>query len=250
MRTADFSRILFESTQLCGLDRDEINDATFGQIRDLASIRLRHAWEYDAFPQVIKFQELTIVTNNDTPAVVIPSDCGEILNMWVKNPLNTTRNEQVTFLLNQSYAYLTKSLGGTLWAEYKVKAPNLFGNAWKVSTTYEIGSQCYFDTGSGSGAYKPSEGKLYAGNFYECIKSNVNRRPNEHLDEWKIIEIPHVFVPYVTRAVFADYLRSEGQMDSARIAEAEAQSFMDEEIDKIARQQSQIRRINFINPYI
>jgi hypothetical protein len=249
MRTADYSRILFESIQLCGLDRDEINDSTFNQIRDLANIRLRHVWEYDAFPQVIKFQELNIVTNNDTPAVAIPADCGEILNMWTKNPLNTTKNESVAFFLNQSYAYLNRPIGDKVWAEYRIKAPNLFGNAWKASTSYEAGSQCYFDTGSGSGAYKPVEGKVYSGNFYTCKVSNLNKRPSDFPNEWSIIEIPHVFAHYLTRAIFADYLRSDGQFDSARIAEAEAQAFIDEEIDKIARQQGQIRRINFINPY-
>jgi hypothetical protein len=78
---------------------------------------------------------------------------------------------------------------------------------------------------------------------------NTNRKPSEQPNDWAIIKIPHVFATYVARGVYADYLRSEGQVDNAKVAEAEAQAFLEEEIDKIARQQSQTRRINFINPY-
>jgi hypothetical protein len=250
MRTVDFSRILFDSIQLCGLDRDEVNDATFSQIRDLANMRLKSAWEYDAFPQVIKFSEITILTDaNSTPYFNLPSDCGEILSLWSANPVNTTRNNQLTFLLNDERVYLTTNRSGTVWAEYKIKVPELFGEAWDQPIEFKVGSQAYFDSGSLSGVYKPVKGKPYIGNFYNCKVNNVNKRPSEHPDEWEIVKIPYIFAPYVTRAVYADFLRSEGQVDAARVAEAEAQAFLGEEIDKIARQQGQIRRINFINPY-
>ena len=137
-----------------------------------------------------------------------------------------------------------------MWVEYRTRPPELFGLGWQQGVEYKVGSQAFFDTGSLSGSYKPQAGRPFSGNFYTCIVNNVNRRPSEHLDEWVKIEIPYEFAPYVARAVFADYLRSEGQLDSARIAESEAQAFLDEEIDKISRQQGQIRRINFINPYI
>lgn len=250
MRTADFSRILIEAIQFCGLDRDEINDPTFAQIRDFAAVRLRHAWEYDTFPQVIKFQEVAITQVNNTPAFELPSDCGTVISVWSKNPLSTTRNAQLTFLLNGTKAYLTNSREDAVWVEYRTRPPELFGLGWQQSIEYKAGSQAFFDTGSLTGSYKPQAGRPFSGNFYTCNVNNVNKRPSEHLAvEWTKVEIPYEFAPYVARAVFADYLRSEGQLDSARIAESEAQAFLDEEIDKISRQQGQIRRINFINPY-
>jgi hypothetical protein len=249
MRTADFSRILVEAIQFCGLDRDEISDPTFAQIRDFAALRLRHVWEYDTFPQVIKFQEVLLTQVNGAPAFELPADCGTVISIWSLNPLSTTRNAQLTFILNGTKAYLTIAREGKVWVEYRTRPPELFGLGWQQAVEYKVGSQAFFDVGSLSGAYKPQAGRVFSGNFYNCKVNNVNKRPSEHTDEWEKVQIPYEFAPYVARAVFADYLRSEGQMDSARIAEAEAQAFLDEEIDKISRQQGQIRRINFINPY-
>lgn len=250
MRTVDFSRILFDSIQLCGLDRDEITAATFSQMRDLANMRLKTAWEYDVFPQVMKFSEIAILNdNNNTPYFTLPTDCGEIMAVWSLNPINTTRNSQITYLLNDDRAYLTVAKEGTVWVEYRKKVPELFGDAWDQPIEFKVGSQAYFDSGSLTGTFKPVKGKPYSGNFYNCKINNVNKPCSEHTNEWEIVKIPYIFASYISRAVYADYLRSEGQVDSAQIAEAEAQAFLGEEIDKIARQQGQIRRINFINPY-
>lgn len=255
MRTADFSRILFESIQLCGLDRDEISDPTFSQIRDFASMRLRYAWEYDTFPQTIRYAELAILkeTAEGAPYFVLPADCGEIFAVWEKNPITTTRNAQLTFLLadtdTEERAYLTVSKEGTVWVEYRIKCPELNGVLWDADTEYVAGAQTYFDSGAISGSYRPVLGKTYNGNFYTSLRTNQNKKPSESPNDWKIIKIPHIFATYVSRAVYADYLRSEGQIENAKVAEQEAQAFLDEEIDKIARQQGQTRRINFINPY-
>ena len=89
----------------------------------------------------------------------------------------------------------------------------------------------------------------HCSNFYKALINNENHKPSEQPNDWAIIKIPHVFATYVTRGVYADYLRSEGQVENAKVAEQEAHAFLDEEIDKIARQQGQTRRINFINPY-
>jgi hypothetical protein len=250
MRIVDFSRILFDSIQLCGLDRDEITAATFAQMRDLANMRLKAAWEYDVFPQVMKFSEVTVLKDaNSTPYFTLPADCGEIISVWSLNPVNTTRNAQITYLLNDDKAYLTAPKEGTVWVEYRLKVPELHGDAWDQPVEFKVGSQAYFDAGSLTGVFKPVRGKPYSGNFYNCKVNNVNKPCSEHSAEWEIVKIPYIFASYITRAVYADYLRSEGQIDSAQVAEAEAQAFLGEEIDKIARQQGQIRRINFINPY-
>lgn len=217
-------------------------------------MRLRFAWEYDAFPQVIRYSELPIVMDaNSAPYFVLPANCGEVFNVWEKNPITTTRNAQLTFMLATTdaneRAYLTVAKEGTLWVEYRTKCPELHGVNWDAGTDYVTGSQTYFDSGAVAGSYRPVKGKPYSGNFYTALTLNTNKKPSEQPNDWAIIKIPHIFATYVTRGVYADYLRSEGQVENAKVAEAEAQAFLDEEIDKIARQQGQTRRINFINPY-
>jgi len=42
----------------------------------------------------------------------------------------------------------------------------------------------------------------------------------------------------------ADYLRSEGQYEQASVAEADAEGVKAQEVDKIVRQEGQVRRMN------
>jgi hypothetical protein len=49
--------------------------------------------------------------------------------------------------------------------------------------------------------------------------------------------------------MYADWLRSELQIEAAQVAEQEAQLMLDLEIDKIFRQQKQSIRINMIRTY-
>lgn len=55
MRTIDFSSILHEAAQVCGLDRSNLTDADFAMIRDFADQRLQLVWESDRWPELIRF---------------------------------------------------------------------------------------------------------------------------------------------------------------------------------------------------
>ena len=253
MKTVDFSRILNDSLQLCGLDRREFNDATFMQMRDFASTRLRIAWEHDRWPDLIRIQEVNVLEENDMYYCQKPTGSGEILGIWTENPLISTRGLGLDYTLyttdTEERLVLQGQISTNVFIEYRIAPTDLFGEVWQSSTTYSVGSQCYFDAGSNSGTYQPVNGKPQVGNFYVCLTSNTNTNPNTNTANWQKVKIPYIFGNYVSRAVFADYLRSEGQLDSARIAESEAKTFLDMEIDKIVRQQGQIQKTNFIQPY-
>lgn len=254
MRTTNFSQILTDAIQLCGLDVNLITTDTFKQFRDFANIRLKMAWEWDAFPDLIRFEFIsTTSVENDVNYVLKPANADIILNVWNQNPNATTRAVNIGFTLvstdTQDRIVFQKGYTDGVWIEYRKKCPSLNGTVWNTTTQYNVGSQAYFDSGSNSGTLVSVDGKPYTANFYECLVLNTNSSPSTNPANWRVIDIPYIFGPYVARGILADYLRSESQFDSAQVAEAEAKFFLDTEIDKIVRQQSQMRQFNYIKTY-
>lgn len=62
MRQVDFSQILVESAQLCGLDRDNLTTGDFAMLRDFASQRLSIIWEGEYWPELIRIAP--VLTNS------------------------------------------------------------------------------------------------------------------------------------------------------------------------------------------
>lgn len=56
--------------------------------------------------------------------------------------------------------------------------------------------------------------------------------------------IPKIFQGYLIRGVFADYLKANGQTEQAMIEDANAESLLQLEADKVYRQAGQIRSVN------
>lgn len=253
MKTVDFSTILNETIQLCGLDAEDFTTSTFKQLRDFISNRLRMAWEHDRFPDIIRYENIAVVTAGNVNYCVKPAGAGEVLALWDRNPLSGTRARQVTFHIqvtdSEERLVILRTYTEGVYIEYRTAPPVLTGTPWTSTQQYTTNSQCYFDSGSNSGSLQPTEGKPYTANFYKCLTTNTNENPETHPEIWEKIKIPYIFAQYLSRSALADYLRSEGQFDSAIIAEKEAEALLDSEIDKVIRQQGQLPKYSFIKSY-
>jgi hypothetical protein len=254
MRTTHFSPVLFNALQLSGQDRHIITSETFAQFRDLISERLRMIWESQEWPDTTRVAQLT-VTNDGAGRVTaaIPADAGEILACHDANPLVTSRTSQLSFRLydngtTQVLNFLSDP--GTVWAEYRIKRPEMTGDLYDNAMSYSVGSQMYFDSGSNTGTYTPVAGKPHYGNFYNCLEATTaGQSPSTHPAKWQIVTIPYLFAPYAARGAYSDWLRSELQFEAAQVAEAEAERIMSDTVDIVLRQQQQVGRINMNNTY-
>lgn len=253
MKTVDFTRILIDAIQICGLDRTDITFETFSQIRDFSNTRVKMAWEYDRWPDLVRFEEVTAQTSNDVNYVVKPTGAGEVYAIWFKDPNATTRALNIPFSIvhtdTEERLVVGGNVSGALFIEYRLEPIALEGDPWDSTVQYFAGSQVFFDSGSSTGGLNPEEGKQFAGNFYTCLVNNTNTSPTINTVNWKRVNIPYIFGQYISRGCLADYLRSEGQFDSSQLAESEAKYFLDLEIDKVVRQQGQVQKYNFINSY-
>lgn len=255
MRTVDFSPILFESIQLSGQDRHYINSETFAQVRDIINQRIRYIWELQQWPFLIKFVQQTITVN---PAgiqmVTLPADAAEVFDCYASDPRVTTKNSLIDFDLYEDNGVekliFNAEPASEVWIRYRIKSPEINGDLFDNTVAYSPGAQVYFDTGSNTGTYIPAVGKPHSANFYTCLDfTTAGQSPSTHAAKWQKIEIPYAFRNYLPRAFAADYLRSEMQVEAAQIAENDAMVALDHEIDKLLRQQGQVPKLRFQNPY-
>jgi len=254
MRTTHFSPILFNALQYSGQDRHNISEETFAQFRDFINERVRHAWESQDWPDLIRVAQLVVTDDgNGLVTAAIPADAGEVLTCYDKDPLVSTRASQLSFRLYDDgtvQKLVLPSDPGTVYADYRIKRPDLVGDLYGASIAYSVGAQVYFDSGSNTGTLIPIPGKPHYGNFYNCLEATTaGQSPSTHPAKWQIVQIPYLFASYAARGAFSDWLKSELQLEAAQVAEAEAQNTLTEAIDVILRQQKQVNRINMNRTY-
>jgi hypothetical protein len=254
MRTTHFSPIFFNSLQYAGQDRHYVSEETFAQFRDFINERVRHAWESQDWPDLVRVVQLTVTDDGaGLVTAAIPADAGEVLSCYDNNPLVSTRAGEISFRLYddgsiQKLVFSTDP--GTVYGEYRIKRPELVGDLYSATVGYSVGAQAYFDSGSNTGTYIPVAGKPHYGNFYNCIDATTaGQSPSTHPAKWQLVQIPYLFAAYAARGAFADWLKSELQMEVAQVAELEAQNTLVEAIDIILRQQKQVNRINMNKTY-
>ena len=258
MRLADFSTILFDAVNLCGYDLSNITAQNFRTIRQFANQRLRIAWESYPWFSLTRFVQAAVNLDPVTEmrTVTIPTDSGEVVGVYSKNPLITTQSVYVSYALTEINGVETIIVNTPLdsvWVEYRIKRPELTGDVWDASLTYRAGAQVYFDSSSGTGSLMPTAGYAHTANFYTASADILDGIKPPYFNggdpRWVKIQIPYMFASYISRAVYADFLRSEQQYDDAGKADIDASAILEQEYDKELRQQGQIRRINFINTY-
>lgn len=255
MRTTNFSQILFDALQYSGNDRNNITDETFQQFRDFANARLREIWEGQQWNNICRVNSFTTTVDGNNVTYFVPSsDAGEILGVYTLNPLISSRAVQLNYQVydngTETRIILDSSSLSTGYYYYRLKTPVLFGDIYNQSTIYYAGSQIYFDSGSGTGTYVPIAGKPHSGNFYTCIiNTNAGESPLTHPAKWKIEQIPYEFGTFIAYGCCANWLISENMIQEAIVLEQKTQSIIDIEIDKLVRQQNQMPKLKFTNPY-
>lgn len=343
MRATNFSQVLVEAAQFCGLDRQNLTAADFAMIRDFASQRLAFIWESEFWPDLLRVEKvftnaqivsvsnatgLQFAVRSFTPPVAVgatvrvtgvtgtgedgllnathpvtavtgaapdfvitvatPSQLaiysvpqtnatlkattdpdlvdlenpltpalaaqpvGELLDVYHRDPLTDGRATSILerLLTYRETACAKVTTPGSVWIKYRLRSPHLTGDSFDPGVDYYPGAQIWFDTGGDSGLFTPAPGKPFTGNFYTCTTATTaGQTPLTQPSRWELVKIPAIFGKYLTRAVAADYLRSEAQFDQSAAMEADAESLRVAEIDKLLRQQGQDGRLNMTYTY-
>lgn len=253
MTTVDFSTVLFESLQLSGNDRHNISDETFAQFRDFVNSRLRVAWEAYEWPDIMRLDELTLNEVDGDVTAALPTEAGYIVSVWNGDPLKSTKVRNLAYRLfdyGSGVVLNFPSDPAEAWCEYRLRKPELTGDPYVSTQVYSVGSQIYFDSGSGTGSVTPVPGKPHIGNFYVCIDTAAaGQNPNNFPLKWEKVEIPYSLSPYLAKGAAADWLHSEMQFEAYQLAEVNADRTLGNLIDTVVRGQKQVGRINMNRTY-
>jgi hypothetical protein len=255
MRTVDFSQVLFNSMQFSGNDRHNILPETFSQFRDFINYRLREIWESFAWTETTVLTNFTVTINDDVGYFIPAANADEILGVYNKNPLTTTRSLEIDYKIWDDNGVEKVVVGKTLsegFYLYRKSCPQLTGDLFTSENNayYRVGSQVYFDSGSGEGRFMPKEGFPHNGNFYNCIiQTNSGETPSTHPQKWEKIDIPYNFGTPLAWGSTANYFISEGMVNEAAVMEQKYELAREQEYDKATRQQGQITRLNMVKTY-
>lgn len=119
---------------------------------------------------------------------------------------------------------------GPIYTWYRQRRPNFTGSTWNSSSTYTLGNQVYFTSSSTSSS-----------NYYSVLTStSAGQSPDTNPSSFSVLNIPYIFHEYIRHSAYADWLEIEGQFLKAQAMRAYAQSFIDDETDRMERQQGQI----------
>ena len=255
MRTTDFSQVLFDALQYSGGDRHNITDETFAQFRDFSQSRLREAWESNQWSDICRIVDFTTTQDASGTNYFVPSaDASEILGVWNKNPQDTTRAKQLDYQIYNDGTDIRIILPSIITEGsylYRQKCPQLTGDPYETNVVYYLNSQIYFDSGSGTGALMPVQGKPHNGNFYICLANSTSsgQNPNSDPTLWSKIEIPYIFGSFMAWGSAANWFVSETMINEATVIEQKAQQVLEQEYDKFLRQQGQFGKINMSRTY-
>lgn len=283
MRTVDFETILAQSLQLTGLDRGNVSEQSFEQIRDFANNRLRFAWEYDVWPDLVRITKFPVVHQDTMHYIVLPNNgivtntegtfkvnIGHILQVTVEDPRAKGKVKEVGFSFDEYEQLIGNGIYNTvkrvivddvgsaeLFLTYRLECPDLTGKVWKTGNTYYADQIAYWAYSTTS-YFAPTNDAIYGnqkGNFWKCITSTSDS-PNLYgngtptiNDKWEKVKIPMIFGQYIIKGIHADWLKSEMQIEFGKAMDADAQNLLDSEIHKAIVQQGIQPRMKFNRIY-
>lgn len=253
IRSVNYSLVYDNVLNLCGIEQDQdgTNLVVPGRvqwrlIRDFVNNRLKLGWESARWPELCKTESRTVTEDSgDEGYYVSFSQTGldvisTVFAVWDSNPKVKRNAEEVDYYLSENGVQLEANKT-TVWIFYRKPHPILSGNLYSNAsgTNYAIGAQAYDNT---------------LGDFYEATEAitgdgTTDNSPNAQPSKWSKVEIPDVLRNYLIRGAYADYLRHDGDMEKAHIAERDATAALDHEVGQVEIIQGQDVRLNNIHSY-
>lgn len=282
MRTIDFETILAQSLQITGLDRENLTAQSFRQIRDFANFRLKFAWEYDVWPDLVRTTAFPVTKNGTIYSVNIPSngvvvnsqgtfkvDVGDVLQVTAEDPRTTGRVKEIGFSRDEQDVLVGGDVYTTsrrliidnanyseVYLTYRINCPELIGELWSEQIYYP--GQVAYWAYQGLKYFAPNSGSLAGakkGNFWKNIVEtntvpNLGNLNNPTIgDKWEKVKIPAMFGQYIIKGIHSDWLKSEMQIEFGMAVEKEANALLDFEIQKCIVQQGIQPRMKFNKIY-
>lgn len=117
-----------------------------------------------------------------------------------------------------------------VFLNYRIAPPDYLGAAYNALLAYAVGSTMLYTYADG-----------VTQNFFTCAAAtSAGQNPENTPGNWTISTIYDFTFQYACYAGYADWLRQDGQFDKANLMDQLAQKQMDDESDRMERQQGHV----------
>jgi hypothetical protein len=129
---------------------------------------------------------------------------GDILGVYETDPKRFANARRVDFNTSENGVQVWEDLP-FVWINYRLRIPELKGDAWDATATYAVGAQIYYVTAT------------TRGNFYNCVSAaGVAESPATHASKWALVEIPRILQGFIENGMAADYCAEDRPQKAAR----------------------------------
>jgi hypothetical protein len=235
----NYGRLLTQVLNLAGIDSSTLSTIEWRLFRDMASRRIKFAWQAAKWPEVCLTEERTVTQSGGDEGNYIAlnqageTEIGEVFQVYNKSPKNNQDVQELTWYLSENGIQIAES-NTAVFVQFRKTVPQFTGEAYAQTSSYAAPQQVYDTT---------------IGNFYEAnqaVASGSDNSPSAQPSLWDLVSIPIIFLDYLIRGTYADYLRHNGELDRARVAESDARSSLDHELFKLHQQQGQTTRMDVL----
>lgn len=232
----NYGLTLNQVLNLAGIDTNTLATVEWRLFRDLMSRRIKLAWQAAKWPEVCISESRTVTQSGGDEGNYIAlnqageTEIGEVFSVWNKSPKKSQDNQDLTWFLSENGIQIVET-NTTAFIWFRKVPPVFTGETYSQSTAYTTGDQVYDTTLK----------DFYTAN--QSVASGADNSPNTQPSYWDKVSVPAIFQDYLIRATYADYLRHNGELDRARVAESDARDVLDHELLKLHTQQGQTTRI-------
>lgn len=232
----NYGRNLIQVLNLAGIDSAVLSTIEWRLFRDLASRRVKFGWQAAKWPEVCATEQRTVTQSGGDEGNYIAlnqageTEIGEVFSVWNKSPKSNQDNQDLTWYLSENGIQVAEK-NTPVFVLFRKVPPTYTGEAYSQASAYVSGDQVYDTT----------QGNFYTAN--QSVASGSDNSPTSQPTYWDLVSVPDIFTDYIIRGTYADYLRHNGELDRARVAESDARGALDHELLKLHTQQGQTTRL-------
>ena len=153
---------------------------------------------------------------------------GDIIRVMTDDPRVNTAALDVEHTLSALGVECPSPAPNVVWIEHRQRPTILNGDTFSATATYTVGQQIFWATD---------------GNLYNCIvNTTAGQSPLTTPSSWSVVQIPTIYEKYIICGAAADFLNMLEKPQRALAMQMFAEDALTDELDKLLRQQYQVRK--------
>jgi hypothetical protein len=159
---------------------------------------------------------------------------GDVRFIWDRNPETDPRTaERIPFRLRSAHMQVL-GLANVVWVEFRLR-PSVFAGAFRTDAATYAATDTRYDTATGD--YWTANAAVAAG-----------QSPTTHPTLWDRVEFPEFMAEYVAQSVYAMLTdREQETPENFAVEDGAGWPLLAAELDRIERQQGQVRQLNVVS---